>query len=196
MTSEPDSQGGTILDDLKVHLTNMHTVTNRILIAAHKGREDRGVIWNVCRFEWVALSLQELDRLIQLKVKLYLVFFHGRPLNHAFLWDKFRHLHPLWAGQTFLAEQRIQYCGCFCRGKQEFRSPAHLATKDRICPLFAHYLLFGQALLLDHRVQTGLVEVLGELQLVLNAIPHFPSLFLVLIHQLSKVEERYYKVAH
>ena len=39
MTSEADSERGTILDDLQIRLTHMHTVAYRVLVTAHEGRK-------------------------------------------------------------------------------------------------------------------------------------------------------------
>ena len=39
MPSEVDSERGTILDDLQIRLTHMHTVAYWVLVTAHEGRK-------------------------------------------------------------------------------------------------------------------------------------------------------------
>ena len=70
MASEADSERGTILDNLQIRLTHMHTVAYRVLVTAHEGRKHRRVVGDVCLLDREALPLEEPYGVIEFEVQL------------------------------------------------------------------------------------------------------------------------------
>ena len=70
---ESKAERGSAIDKLKVLLTDMDKVAYRVHIAVYEGREDSGVVRDICAFDWIPLPLQEYDYITQFEEEVLLL---------------------------------------------------------------------------------------------------------------------------